>query len=131
MPVNNRTDMNDATFVTVSGSSPDDVHILYGYIPSVSYIDDSLSVYERGLQFYKRYFDANEWKRWKHKIDRVIFNDPATIILWKSGEKTVVKCGPDEQFDKEKGLAMALCKYVLGNKGNYNRFFKAFMKEGK
>lgn len=70
-----------------------------------------------------------EWKKWRDKIDRVIFNDPATIILWKSGEKTVVKCGPNDIYDKEKGLAMALCKYVLGNKGNFNQFFKSFMEE--
>ena len=71
------------------------------------------------------------WRFYVHLIDRVIFNDPATIILWKSGEKTVVKCGPNETFDKEKGLAMALCKYILGNRGNFNEFFKKFMKEEK
>ena len=76
-------------------------------------------------------FDIPKWKSYVYKIDRVIFNDPATIILWKSGEKTVVKCGPNETFDKEKGLAMALCKYFLGNKGNFNEFFKKFMKEEK
>ncbi len=72
-----------------------------------------------------------KWREYAHKIDRVIFNDPATIILWKSGEKTVVKCGPNEEFDKEKGLAMALCKYILGNKGNFNEFFKKFMEDKK
>lgn len=52
-------------------------------------------------------------------IRKVIFNNPATIVLWSDGTKTVVKCGPDDIFDKEKGLAMA---------GNDSRFHKIFKK---
>ena len=43
-------------------------------------------------------------------IHKVIFNDPATIVLWYDGTKTVVKCGPEDKFDTEKGLAMAIVK---------------------
>jgi len=53
------------------------------------------------------------------KIDKVIFNDPATIIFWKDGTKTVVKCHDRDCFDKEKGFAMACLKKVLGNCGHY------------
>lgn len=42
-------------------------------------------------------------------IERVIFNDPATIVFWTDGTKTVVKTH-DEPFDPEKGIAMALVK---------------------
>ena len=52
------------------------------------------------------------------EIDRVIFNDPATIVFWKDGTKTVVKA-QDEKFDPEKGLAMAISRKALGNKSNY------------
>lgn len=52
------------------------------------------------------------------KIKNVIFNDPATIVFWEDGTKTVVKA-QDEEFDPEKGLAMAISKKALGNKGNY------------
>lgn len=45
---------------------------------------------------------------------RVIYNDPATIILWADGTKTVVKVH-DEPFDKEKGFAMAVLKKALGD----------------
>ena len=51
-------------------------------------------------------------------IRKVIFNDPATIVLWADGTKTIVKA-VDEEFDPEKGLAMAIAKKALGNKGNY------------
>lgn len=53
------------------------------------------------------------------KIKKVIFNKPATIVFWKDGTKTVVKCGPLDSFDPEKGLAMAIAKKALGNKHNY------------
>lgn len=55
---------------------------------------------------------------------KVIFDNPATIVYWEDGTKTVVKRQKGERFDKEKGLAMALAKKVLGNKGNYNNWFK-------
>ena len=45
---------------------------------------------------------------------RVIYNNPATIILWADGTKTVVKVH-DEPFDKEKGFAMAVLKKALGD----------------
>ena len=57
----------------------------------------------------------------------VIFNDPATIIKWKDGTKTIVKCQPGDKYDKEAGLALAICKKVFGNKGNYNEVFKKWV----
>ena len=66
-----------------------------------------------------------------YTIKRVIFNDPATIILWADGTKTVVKCAKDETFDPEKGLAMAIAKKALGNEGWYYDIFKAYLpKDG-
>lgn len=52
-------------------------------------------------------------------IKNVIFNDPATIVFWQDGTKTVVKAQNGEEFDPEKGLAMAISKKALGNEGNY------------
>lgn len=52
------------------------------------------------------------------KIKKVIFNNPATIVLWMDGTKTVVKA-VNEAFDPEKGLVMAITKKALGNKSNY------------
>lgn len=66
------------------------------------------------------------WDRYlqnKELIKKVIFNDPATIVFWSDGTKTVVKCH-DEVFDPEKGLAMAISKKTLGNQGNYFNIFK-------
>lgn len=59
-------------------------------------------------------------------IKKVIFNPPATIVLWSDGTKTVVKC-QNEAFDREKGLAMAVAKKALGNKSNFNNEFKKWI----
>lgn len=61
-------------------------------------------------------------------IRKVIFNDPATIVLWSDGTKTVVKCGPDDIFDKEKGLAMAIAKKMAGNDSRFHKVFKKWCK---
>lgn len=61
---------------------------------------------------------------------KVIFNDPATIVYWKDGTKTVVKA-EGESFDPEKGLAMAIAKRHLGNKGNYYDIFKEWLPKYK
>ena len=60
-------------------------------------------------------------------IKKVIFNDPATIVFWVDGTKTVVKCQYSDIFDPEKGLAMAISKKALGNQGNYCNEFKKWL----
>ena len=64
------------------------------------------------------------------EIKNVIFNDPATIVFWEDGTKTVVKCQDGDEFDPEKGLAMAIAKKAYGNKGSYcNKMKKWLPKE--
>lgn len=60
-------------------------------------------------------------------IKDVIFNDPATIVLWSDGTKTVVKCRDGETFDPEKGLALALAKKAMGNKYDYYEVFNKYV----
>ena len=62
-------------------------------------------------------------------IKKVIFNYAATIVLWSDGTKTVVKCQDGDIYDPEKGLAMAISKKALGNKGNYCNEFKKWLPE--
>lgn len=61
-------------------------------------------------------------------MKNVIFNDPATIVFWNDGTKTVVKAQNGEAFDPEKGLAMAICKKMIGkNTGRYYKIFKKWL----
>ena len=62
------------------------------------------------------------------KIKQVIFNNPATIVFWTDNTKTIVKA-VNEKFDPEKGLAMAIAKKFLGNKGSYFNEFKKWIRE--
>lgn len=61
-------------------------------------------------------------------IKKVIFNPPATVLLWSDGSKTVVKCGEQDEFDPEKGLVMAITKKLFGGKGNYYNKIKNLLE---
>lgn len=61
------------------------------------------------------------------RIDNVIFNPPATIVFWKDGTKTVVKCQEGDEFDPEKGIAIAYFKKLHGNTGAYNNILKKWI----
>ena len=63
------------------------------------------------------------------EIKKVIFNDPATVVIWSDDSKTVVKCQPGDTYDAEKGLALCISKKYLGNKGNFNEVFKKWIPE--
>lgn len=58
------------------------------------------------------------------EIKQVIFNGPATVVVWSDDVKTVVKCQEGDIFDREKGLAMAICKRLYGNESNFNNLIK-------
>lgn len=79
--------------------------------------------YRERVRYEDMYKNLRPW------IQNVIFNDPATIVFWSDGTKTVVKCQENEVFDPEKGLAMAISKKYLGNKGNYCNEFKKWLPE--
>lgn len=48
-------------------------------------------------------------------VARIIFSPPATIVFWKDGTKTVVKCADGEPFSEYNGFAAALLKKVFGS----------------
>lgn len=62
-------------------------------------------------------------------IKNVYFNDPYTIIVWKNGEKTIVKCQEGDEYDKEKGFALAMVKHFCGNTNYFNTIFKKWVPE--
>lgn len=63
----------------------------------------------------------------RSNIKDVIFSDRVTVILWKDGTKTMVRAGKHEDYDPEKGFAMAVAKKMFGNKGNYYEVFKKYV----
>ena len=66
-------------------------------------------------------------------IEKVHFSGPVTAVIWSDGTKTVVRCDK-EDFDHEKGLAMAIAKKFLGTNetgSNYYDVFKKWLPEEK
>ena len=63
------------------------------------------------------------------EIKNVIFNDPATIVFWSDGSKTVVQCQPGDTYSKETGLALAIAKRACGNTPRYNKIFKKWVTD--
>lgn len=60
--------------------------------------------------------------------ENVIFNDPATIVYWDDGTKTVVKCQPGDVFSAETGLTTAMLKKYMGNDNTFNRVVNEWLK---
>lgn len=56
-------------------------------------------------------------------IKEVIFHDPATIVYWGDGTKTVVKCMEDDVYNPEFGMAMCMLKRIMDPK-SYSRYKK-------
>lgn len=67
-------------------------------------------------------------------IKQVIFNGPATIVYWKDGSKTIVKCQEGAVNDPEKGFAMAVARHyfcdILGM-SRYDGIFKKYLPKEK
>lgn len=87
--------------------------------------------YSRYVKEYAKKNDIVRFGMCSVSIRKVIFNDPATVVLWSDGTKTVVKCGPEDSFDMEKGLAMAIVKKMAGNDNRFHKVFKQYTKKKK
>ena len=46
---------------------------------------------------------------------KVIFNPPATIVIFNDGTKIISKCDKEDKFSKETGFLMCMLKKVYGN----------------
>ncbi len=83
------------------------------------------------------------------QIKDVIFNDPATTVIWKDGTKTTVKTqvtkyqtvitstGAKERpverapFDPEAGLAAAIMNKIFGKHSKYTKFVNGYVVKSK
>ena len=48
-------------------------------------------------------------------IDHIIFSDPATIVFWDDGTKTVVKTCDGDKFERYMGFSVACMKKMFGS----------------
>lgn len=62
----------------------------------------------------------------ENEIVKVTFNDPATIVHWKDGTKTVTKARNGDKFNEETGLALCIVRYLTNNR-NYSKVFDKWL----
>lgn len=93
----------------------------------VRYVDDDI---EQAVKMCKEMSNMLARKEY-FEIQKVIFNAPATIVFWKDGTKTVVQAQKGDKFDPEKGLAMAIAKRALSDKGNYYNVFRKYLPKSE
>lgn len=100
-------------------------HTYYGYVDIDNVALDNYIANDIGITYeaYKQIKSLTSHQR-EREIKKVIFNEPATIVFWADGTKTVVKCSKDDEFDPEKGLAMAIAKKFFGNENGYSKNIK-------
>lgn len=55
------------------------------------------------------------WYNTSLKAKKVIYHNPATVVLWEDGTKTVVKCDNKDEYNEMLGLALCYMKKALGN----------------
>ena len=124
-------DLRDCTLITKNGTK---IPVAIDYIETTA---DTFPKFEGHITgtakvFYCNILNSTYGIGSSHipEIKNVIFNNPATIVFWEDGTKTVVKCQDGDEFDPEKGLAMAIAKKAYGNKGDYcNKMKKWLPKE--
>lgn len=125
--------LNDVRYIVMYDESDRDIGKMEPTSISISktslYEPQNITIEGHSLYLGKQSHYAHHIVRNDLKIKDVKFNDPATIVFWADGTKTVVKCQDDDIFDPEKGLAMAISKKALGNKGNYCNEFKKWLPE--
>jgi len=57
-------------------------------------------------------------------IDKVIFNYPATIVIFKDGTKEVVKCSEGDAYSPENGFAQAIMNVMFGSRSQFKGFIR-------
>ena len=101
---------------------------MFGLV-SVPVMKASLPVVLDASEFLKLLYPPHENLTWRDFPTKVIFHDPATIVYWPDGVKTVVKCQPGDTFSKETGLMAAMLKRYLGNDNTYNKVINELLKD--
>lgn len=64
-----------------------------------------------------------------NSINKVQFTDPWTIIFWKNGEVTRMKCQDGDEYSKETGLALGIIKHMFGDTNYFNTIFTKLVPE--
>ena len=64
------------------------------------------------------------------KIDKVISSKPAVIVFFNDGDKIISKCNPNDKFNVEQGVNVAIIKKAMKlNNQKYQQLMKRALKK--
>ena len=61
----------------------------------------------------------------KYEPKSIIFNKPATIVFWKDGTKTVVKCAKGEKWNEYNAFCAALAIKIFGSNSRVQKIVRS------
>ena len=76
-------------------------------------IDEVLERIEKGGHF--PIIDTKKTCLYTIRIEKVIYNNPVTVVIWSDGTKTISKCSPEDVYSPETGVALCMLKRFFGN----------------
>jgi hypothetical protein len=100
---------------------------IYKFEPLLRRAKDSLQIKNFSESVLMAFLDATNLPKPK----KVIFNGPATIVMWEDNTKTVVKKAEGEPDDKEKAIMYCVFKKIIGDKPGMDKYINNFLKEEK
>jgi len=66
------------------------------------------------------------------KAKKVIFNNPATIVLWNDGSKTIVKAMESDVYNKERGFLQAYFEKHSGlSRTQANKLIRKYIEDSE
>ena len=89
---------------------------------NISLTSPLIAVEPKGITFHGSFSGIGVTYKPVPEIEKVIFQKTHTIVLWKNKTKTIVNCS-EEDFDKEKGLAMAIAKKIM-SRGEFKKLLE-------
>ena len=95
---------------------------------ALDYCRRDVDICKEALETHNK-MEETKMKRKSLVIKKIIVNDPATIILWGDGDKTVVKCQDGDTFDAEKGIAMCVMKRCIGTNATDSNYLDIIRKK--
>lgn len=81
---------------------------------------DNLDLDELIRNATRSYFDSCGERRtsgYISGIKKVIYNDPATTVIWHDGSKTTIKCHDEDSYDPVIGLLLCVIKKTTDGQG--------------
>ena len=96
---------------------------------SAAYVWKKISTvdHENGIKvdFQKVPFPGYSYLPTKYAPKRIIFNKPATVVFWKDGTKTVVKCAKGEKWNEYNAFCAALAIKVFGSNSRVQKIVRS------